>query len=163
MMSELTKGKYSNDFEDVHPDILTRYLGIHGPPSQRHCSGAGSSDEDEYHNIRERIIADQEHHIRHDPIEVPQNGNPFASAEAESLFINAHRDLVAAGTIPFGYGVTEGEWDEAVYPEFEDIKSGRRKKSHSICLPFELWWPRAVTWAQGLDLMVRICMAERGE
>jgi hypothetical protein len=30
----------------------------------------------------------------------------------------------------------------------------------NMALPFEIWWPKAVVWAQGLDLMTRICIIE---
>jgi hypothetical protein len=163
-MSELTRGKYSDDFANVHPEILERYLGVHGPLSQHQHSGAGApEDEHSYETIDDRIAADQEHHIRHDPVEVPQHGIPFTSPEAEGLFANAHRGVVAAGIVPLGFGVAENEWDEDMYPGFEDIKSGRGGKRLSICLPFAVWWPRAVAWAQALELMTKICMAENGE
>jgi hypothetical protein len=71
--------------------------------------------------------------------------------------------VIAADIVPLGFGVAESEWDEDTYPEFEDITLGRRGKSLNVCLPFDVWWPRAVAWAQGLDLMVRICTAEGGE
>jgi hypothetical protein len=164
LMSDLTRGKYSNDFDNVHPDILERYLGVHGPPSQRQHSGAGASDDDEdYSDLDDRIAIDQEHHIRHDPIEVPPHSNPFKSPDTEALFDSAHRDVVAAGIVPSGFGVQESEWDGEIYPEHEDIKSGRGGKHLNICLPFVIWWPRAVAWAQALELMTKICMAENGE
>ena len=47
--------------------------------------------------------------------------------------------------------------------EFEDIKSGRGGKILNVCLPFVVWWPRAVVWAQGLELMMKICMAEHSK
>ena len=164
LMSELTRGKYVNEFEDIHPDILERYLGVHGLPSQRQHSGAGASDdEDSYKGLDARIAADQEHHIRHDPVEVPEHGNPFISPDAKALFANALRDVVAAGIVPSGFGLLDSEWDNGTYPEYEDIKSGRDGKRLNIYLPFAVWWPRAVVWVQGLQLMTKICMAENSE
>jgi hypothetical protein len=163
-MSDLTRGKYSDNFDNIHPDILERYLGVHGPPSQCQHSGAEASDDDEdYSHLDDRIAADQEHHIRHDPIEVPLHSNPFKSPDAEALFDNACQDVVAAGIVPSSFGIQESEWDREIYPEHEDIKSGRGGKHLNICLPFVIWQPRAVVWAQALELMMKICMAENGE
>ena len=163
-MSDLTRGKYSNDFNNIHPDILERYLKVHGPPSQCQHSGAGASDDDDdYSDLDHWIAADQEHHIHHDLIEVPWHSNPFKSPDAEALFDNAHQDAVAAGIVPSGFGIQESKWDGEIYPKHEDIKSGRGGKHLNICSPFVVWWPRAVAWAQALELMMKICMAENGE
>jgi hypothetical protein len=140
LMSELIRGKYSNDFEDVHSEILDQYLGVHGAPSRRQHSGAGDSDGDADHDVlNEQIAADQEHHIRHNPIDVPQHNKPFISAESEGLFCNALKDVVAVGIMPSGFGVMDSEWDEEMYPEFADIKSGRGGKLLNVCLPFVVW------------------------
>ena len=57
----------------------------------------------------------------------------------------------------------DSEWDGGDYPIFEAIKSGRRGKLLNMVLPFDIWWPKAVAWAQGLDLMTRICIVENGD
>ena len=117
-MSELTRGKYSNDFEDVHPEILDRYLGVHGPPSRRQHSGAGNSSDEANHDVLDKwIAADQEHHICHSPIEVPQHNDPFVSAESEELFCNALKDVVAEGIVSSGFGIMDSEWDGEMYPD----------------------------------------------
>ncbi|KAJ7704649.1 hypothetical protein B0H16DRAFT_1216535, partial [Mycena metata] len=53
--------------------------------------------------------------------------------------------------IPLGLGVTETEWADGIYADAEVVKIGR--KEVEVTLPFQIWWPRAVVWAQGLELM----------
>lgn len=106
------------------------------------------------------IAADQQSHIRHDPVDVPKHTAPFASEATENIFYSALKDVTAAGMVPQDLGVHESEWDGGGYPIFEAIKSGQRGKLLNMALPFEIWWPKAVVWAQGLDLMTRICIIE---
>jgi len=160
-MSELQRGKYADEFENVHPDILDRYFGVNGAPSQRDHSGAGDSDdEDGISELDNMISTDQQSHIRHDPVDVPKHAAPFASEEAEDIFYAALKDVLAAGIVPRDLGVHDSEWDGGDYPTFEAIKSGRRGKLLNMVLPFDIWWPKAVAWAQGLDLMTRIWIIE---
>jgi hypothetical protein len=78
-MSELERGKYANEFEDVHPDILNRYFGVHGTPAYRQHSGAGESDSDDTDSdsLDEQILADQESHIHHELIDIPKHVTSF--------------------------------------------------------------------------------------
>ncbi|KAF7334184.1 hypothetical protein MVEN_02324600 [Mycena venus] len=78
---------------------------------------------------------------------------------ARDIFVAALANVQAAGIIPENFGVAEAEWEVPFYGESESVKVGR--KQVEIALPFPIWWPRAVAWAQGLDLMVRIQEAER--
>jgi hypothetical protein len=112
-MSELQRGKYANEFENVYPDILNRYFSADGVPSQRDHSGASNSDdEDGISELDSMISADQQSHIRHDPVDVPKHAAPFASEEAEDIFYSALKDVSAAGMVPLDLGVHESEWDE---------------------------------------------------
>lgn len=156
-MSELTRGKYVDEFKDIHPDILNQYLGVD--------DGAilANFDEDLNHDIDAHIAAGQEHHIRHEPIPVPDHRNPFNSVEGEAMFFDALNKIATQKIVPAGFGVNATEWDNHIYPDVEDIKYGRAGNVLSVALPFEIWWPRAVCWAQGLDAMTKICLAENGE
>ncbi|KAJ6524109.1 hypothetical protein DFH09DRAFT_937428, partial [Mycena vulgaris] len=107
------------------------------------------------------IAGDQDHQIHHEAIEVAQNECPFTNEEAMSIFSSALHEVQAKGIIPQHFGVAEAEWEERYYGETETVKVGR--KEVSIQLPFDIWWPRAVGWAQGLEIMVRIQAAESGE
>ncbi|KAJ7920108.1 hypothetical protein B0H13DRAFT_1867881 [Mycena leptocephala] len=48
-----------------------------------------------------------------------------------------------------------------MYSEIEVIKVSR--KDSEVDLPFVIWWPRAVAWAQALELMVNIKAVENGD
>lgn len=107
------------------------------------------------------IAGDQDHNIRHEAIAVLENECPFDSEDATAIFCQALQDVKSAEIVPQHFGVAEIEWDGPFYGQTETVKVGR--KDVEIVLPFQIWWPRAVEWAQGLELMVRIQMAERGE
>lgn len=94
---------------------------------------------------------------------MPSTANPFQSIEAYQAFVLAFQQARNHSEIPTGYGVAEEEWADGLYPEREVITVGRGKKAHEVTLPFVVWWPRAVLWAQGADVMTRICMIEDGE
>ncbi|KAJ6603888.1 hypothetical protein B0H10DRAFT_1656878, partial [Mycena sp. CBHHK59/15] len=67
------------------------------------------------------------------------------------IFHQALEEVKFAEIIPEHFGVAVAEWEEAFYGETENVKIGR--KEVEIVLPFAVWWPRAVAWAQGLELM----------
>lgn len=107
--------------------------------------------------LDEAIAASQNHHIRHDPIPVPDNRCPFPEgSNLLEVFIRSLNDVRAAGIIPHFVGVRELEWPEDGYGTYEFIALGRRGRRVSVELPFDIWWPRAVAWSQGLDIMNRI-------
>ncbi|KAJ7743027.1 hypothetical protein DFH07DRAFT_750030, partial [Mycena maculata] len=133
LIGELLYDKYADDFENVHPDILQLI----------------------------KIIRFGDHQIRHEAIEVKQNQFPFESEEAWNTFTETFQEVKNAGIIPEGMGVAEAEWEDGMYGETEEVKVGR--KDVEIPLPFTIWWPRAVTWAQGLDIMAKIQAVEHGD
>ncbi|KAJ6491342.1 hypothetical protein C8R47DRAFT_1176898 [Mycena vitilis] len=140
-MGELKYGKYADTFDLVHPEVLERY---------------GNEND-----IDVAIAGDQDHHIRHEAIQVAETECPFSSAEATAIFLGALTEVQSADIIPCNFGVAEVEWESQFYPQSETVKVGR--KEVEITLPFDIWWPRAVTWAQGLEIMVRIQAAENNE
>ena len=102
-MSNLKRGQYANEFDDVHPDILHRYFGVDGVPLHCQHSGAGNSDdEDDINNLDDKITADQQPHIRHDPIDVPDHASPFSSTQTENIFFSALKEITDAGIVPSG-------------------------------------------------------------
>ncbi|KAJ6626418.1 hypothetical protein B0H10DRAFT_1781650, partial [Mycena sp. CBHHK59/15] len=100
------------------------------------------------------IAGDQDHHIWHQATEVIQNECPFRSEDGADIFSNALQEVKSAEIVLHHLGVTQDEWEERFYGETETVKVGR--KYVEISLPFSVWWPRAVAWAQGLELMVKI-------
>ncbi|KZT18951.1 hypothetical protein NEOLEDRAFT_1079022, partial [Neolentinus lepideus HHB14362 ss-1] len=149
-LGQLEHGVYDDDFRDVHPDVLNQYYGADSAHEVAHPehSGAGHSDAEE-ENLEDRIAHEQERHIRHEPIAVPLATSPFPP-QVTAAFLSALQDVRNQTAIPEGFGVHEAEWDEEGYPEFQSIRSGR--KYVDIPLPFAVWWPRAVSWAQGLSV-----------
>ncbi|KAJ6552956.1 hypothetical protein B0H19DRAFT_949303, partial [Mycena capillaripes] len=107
------------------------------------------------------IAEDQDRHIRHEAIDVVESKFPFQSNEAGVVFRSALTEVKSESIIPHNFGVLESEWEGNFYGETESVKVGR--KEAEIRLPFENWWPRAVAWAQGLEIMVRIRAAENNE
>jgi hypothetical protein len=123
-------------------------------------TGAGDSDDEveseiDMTSVEERIALEQGSDIRHDAIEVPL-GESLFDEETERLFLNALTEIQRRNPTPSGYGVAQEEWPEDGYPSNETIKVGRGKKSVMVELPVEVWWPRAVRWAQALDLLNRV-------
>ncbi|KAF8546224.1 hypothetical protein OG21DRAFT_1427701 [Imleria badia] len=88
---------------------------------------------------------------------------PFHTIQAYKAFRSALWETQEQGIIPPGYGVAKEEWLGDLYPEIELISVGCSKQEYTVELPFEVWWPRSVLWAQGLDIMTCISMIESGE
>lgn len=158
LIGELKYGKYADNFENIHPDLLERYHH-EGHSSVQNTMIAINNFVAE--NLDQAIAQEQDRHIRHEAIDVVQNKCPFGSEEARRIFSAARKEIEANGIIPMHLGVAEAEWEDHFYPETEMVKIGR--KEVEIVLPFPIWWPRAVAWAQGLELMVRIQAAQNGE
>ncbi|KAJ7929815.1 hypothetical protein B0H13DRAFT_2310202 [Mycena leptocephala] len=105
--------------EQVHADVLERY---------------GNEDD-----LDLAIAEDQDHHFRHEAIDVAEKECPFSSKEATAVFFAALEEVKSAGIIPKNLGRAAAEWEGTFYPETE------------------------VAWAQALELMVRIQAAENHE
>ncbi|KAK6968889.1 Integrase catalytic domain-containing protein [Favolaschia claudopus] len=75
---------------------------------------------------------------------------PF-SAALEKVFWEALEFVKAENMIPEDF-----DTDLDSYPVRESIHLGRGGKRISVTLPLDIWWPRALLWAQALDLMTRL-------
>lgn len=107
--------------------------------------------------LQAQIASDIEHQIRHDAISVPAHISPFRSEEADDMFDTILVEVCAHDVIPENLGVSPIEWDDDEYPEVEILRVGRRGNGElQISLPQVLWWPRALLWAQGLEVMMTI-------
>ncbi|KDQ51616.1 hypothetical protein JAAARDRAFT_198894 [Jaapia argillacea MUCL 33604] len=190
-MGRLQHGEYTDNCDGIHPDIIEEYYGTEGCQVHRHQgqTGAGHpSDESEGEeegsssdngdegvsasdgeeveiNVEElsaRIAQDHESYFHHAPVKVPKHANSFNSEELKNVFKETLTDVCQAGHIPQGFGVDPREWDEEGYPAFEVIQSGRRgTKELWVSLPDFLWHPRAVLWAQALDVLT--CLLSMAE
>lgn len=147
------------DQPGIHPSVLSMYYGTEGEVISRQPgqTGAGHAESDD--ELESRIADDQTPDIRHEAVEVPSHRCPFAgNSDLESLFHASLKEIQLYNIIPTGYGVDEHDLED--YPVREEIRLGRGGKVISVILPTAIWWPRAVQWAQGLDLMTRLIIDE---
>lgn len=158
------QGIYTDDCQDIHPDVINQYYGIHGqqinrPPGE---TGAGHpsdevDDETDWVDVGERVGLDQDAQIRHDAVEAPETADPFGTPELRGMFDAALTAVREQELVPVGYGILEGEWEDGTYTSVETIRSGRRgTKEIVVSLPDFLWRPKAVIWCQALDLLTRM-------
>ncbi|KAJ6595295.1 hypothetical protein B0H10DRAFT_2329373 [Mycena sp. CBHHK59/15] len=133
-----TQHGVDEDQPGVHPSILEEYYGV------------AEDFDDEWKDVDELIADDQTRDIRHEAIEVPSHGSPFNS-EMEAVFFEALEDLKAQNIVPEDFDL-----DVEHYPVRESIHLGRGGKRITVILPVDIWWPRALLWAQALDLMTRM-------
>jgi hypothetical protein len=90
-------------------------------------------------------------------VKVAKHRCPFTDAELEDYFLGLLDDVLAQSEIvPENYGIHEDEWEEEDYPEIEVIRPGTKGKELAIILPRAEWFPKAVRWAQALDLLTRV-------
>ncbi|KAJ7936942.1 hypothetical protein B0H13DRAFT_1589341, partial [Mycena leptocephala] len=164
-IGQLNDGVYPTDpMDDVHPDTINRYYGVDGTEQARRPgqTGAGHPDDEEDGWVDEpneyltnAITADLANNIRHPAVKVARHSNSFRSAEGEATFRAALTEIIQRGIVPSGYGVLEEEWEERAYPVTEVINPGTRGQEIVVALPRDIWLPRAVLFAQGLDVMIR--------
>jgi hypothetical protein len=96
-----------------------------------------------------QIQTEQEAHIQHDPVPVPDNANPFPNCDTKAQFIKCLQDLVKREYIPVGYGLLPEEWEGDAYPLFETLWVSRRGgKEISISLVEPVWMHRAILWCK---------------
>lgn len=184
-MGETQKGIPINNTSRIHPDILNRYCGTEGEPliraggqtgaghpadeadnSESDLSSDSTSDldadldeeDDDYTHLQRNITADIQKNIKHKPVKVPRHSNPFAELDptVQTIFEGALHEVQRAGSIPEGFGLLSDEWEDTEYPSHEHIKVGRRATKLSVQLPEETWYPRAVSWAQGLYVITHV-------
>jgi hypothetical protein len=130
LLGQIQYGRYP-DVTNVHPSTEEKY-------------GRGQ-------NVKDKISEDLMGHVHHDAVAVPQDKAPFESPQSVGIFQEALTGVLDSEVVPAGYGLREEEWGNGIYPTSELIKVAR--KEVEISLPFEIWYPRAVKWAQGLQVM----------
>jgi hypothetical protein len=166
-LATIDQGVYideDDEFEGVHPDLLNRYYGTDGPGIRRQQgqTGAGHPADGEdsvnlVEDIGARVASDQEANVRHDPVDVAGHSSPFES-DILDHFYRALDDVCEHNLVPDHLGVSADEWPNG-YPTHETITTGMRSgKRLSVALPLDIWWPRAILWAQGLRVMQQFIM-----
>lgn len=174
LLGQTTQGIYAADpLDSIHPDAINRYYGVAGPHRRRgpgetgagHASdeegdGEGSDNDSELdpeEELENQIRADQAQNIRHSPVKVARHASPFDEDEDERAFLELLGEVLSQpDLVPEDYGVTEEEWEDEHYPETETIRTGTNGKELVVELPRRYWFPRAVQWAQALDLLTRV-------
>ncbi|KAJ6511158.1 hypothetical protein C8R45DRAFT_814806 [Mycena sanguinolenta] len=172
-LGQLTEGVYRHDpLDGIHPDTLNRYHGVEGHRIRRagNQTGAGIASDDEDQDdsgsehepnpreqLENRIQGHLEENIRHQPVKVAKHHSPFKNGDLEDRFLSLLDEVFAQPELlPEDYGVCEEEWEDDCYPEVEVIRPGTKGKEMAIILPRAHWYPRAVQWAQALDLMSQV-------
>ncbi|KAI0038401.1 hypothetical protein FA95DRAFT_1505714 [Auriscalpium vulgare] len=169
LMSTVEHGTYpapsSDEYADVHPDILNRYYGVdrrydHGTGLEEAAADIRAEDwGTPTHDLAQRIAQDQQHHIRHEAIDVADNRNPF-TADQEVIFWQALQEAGRLHIIPPDMMLTQQEWDlhgdGGGYPADEEIKVGKAGRVYHIPLPTDIWYPRAVYWCQAISLLKQL-------
>jgi hypothetical protein len=130
-LGQTEHGIYLDEYEDIHPEVLNRYYGVHGQQVERepHQLGAGhsadeedgveSEDEDNQDitgDIAGYIAADQQQHVRHEPVDVPDAHNPLPSSHWQGVFEEVFTHVCNVDFVPEGLGVREEEWEDGTYP-----------------------------------------------
>ena len=142
----------------------TSLIGTDGPSIHRQQSQTGAghiADEEESVNlvgdIGVHVESNQQANIHHDPVDVAKHSSPFKS-DILNLFHQALYDLCKHNLVLDHLGVSADKWPNG-YPTHETIATGMRSgKRLSVALPLDIWWPRAILWAQGLCIMQQFIM-----
>ena len=125
-------------------------------------------EDDETHHedigINSLLANDQDRHVRHPPIPVPDNNSPFLSGDNEELFFTTLQQVRQSEIVPPHYGLRDSEWGPGLtYSDTEDLLLGRARRRLSVELPPSIWWLRAVYWAQAHSLLTEMLMEQSGE
>lgn len=89
LSGQLQFGIYNKHIDRVHPDILRQYLN-HSDNSDE----ASGDDTGVGGVIIQQIRADQEKHVRHDGVDVPDHCNPFQDEKMEAKFFKVLAEVV---------------------------------------------------------------------
>ncbi|KZT27166.1 hypothetical protein NEOLEDRAFT_1061535, partial [Neolentinus lepideus HHB14362 ss-1] len=176
-LGQTEHGVYADDpIDNIHPDILNRYYGIAGRERQRSTgqTGAGHAGDDDTEDevsdaediepedeFVQEILASQAQKVRHKSVKVPRAQSPFDSQADEEQFLEILAAISMQEVLPTHYGVQPAEWEDGMYPAEEIIKFGTKGKQMRVVLPELVWYPRAVMWTQGLDLLARLQAEEQ--
>ncbi|KAJ6624168.1 hypothetical protein B0H10DRAFT_1785093, partial [Mycena sp. CBHHK59/15] len=174
-IGQVQDGVYVYDYEDVHPSVLNRYYGVHGPEARRVSgqtgagqlededipmpSGSEEPDSEESEHESDNTLSAQieealANNFHHEPVPVPKHTNPFSDDATMQLFHDALSAANETGLVPPGYGLLPDEWEDGVYLTYEILRSGRRgTKELRIALPDSIWRPRAEMWGRGLAIL----------
>ncbi len=163
----------------MHPSVLVQYLGTYGHAAVHAANQTGAGhpedeavveeeaddgeweDEDALLEQLENTVVDHvTSNIRHPPVKVARARSPFHAPADEVQFREVLRAAQEEEYIPDGYGITPQEWETGEYPDREVLRIGARGVSLTVDLPMDIWYPRALMWVQGLDVLTRMLEAD---
>jgi hypothetical protein len=100
------------------------------------------------------ISNDQQCHVWHKGVKVPEHHNPFTEKTEEWQFFEVLIRVIDAKIEPTGYGLHWDEWIDGEYLLWEFIKIGKwAGKEIQVSLEDPLWKTQAVLWMQGLNVL----------
>jgi hypothetical protein len=115
--------------------------------------GADSADSESGNDDFDEV----NHNIRHPAIESASCSSPLHTKQAEDMFYEALSQMTDQRIISRGFYAELDEWEDRVYPIFQEILIGRQGgKKLVVELPLSIWHPRAVLWVQGLHIMTQV-------
>ncbi|KZP04047.1 hypothetical protein FIBSPDRAFT_752144 [Athelia psychrophila] len=156
LLGQARFGVYKDECGGVHPDVISKYYGVHGKIIHRAPgdTGAGNPADETDKDVADHVAADQQVHIRHEAIEVPIYGNPFMDEATEDGFWRLLAQMVEGDVVPEDVGLHPHEWDDGQYPLFEVLRVGSRgTKEVQISLEEVVWQQRAKLWGQAMTAL----------
>jgi hypothetical protein len=154
LLGQLEHGVYPDETQEIHLEIVAEYFGNAKGQQEGNDTGSSSNelDAERLQELTEEITKKQANNVAHNGIEVPSHRSPF-SKEDESAFFETLAQAVQLNITPAGYGVLPEEWIDGLYPSFEELIVGRRRRAFRISLSDEIWLQRARLWVQGLAVL----------
>ena len=142
LLGQLEQGVYIDDLEGAPLEDLIEFYGLDDDPL-----GSDTDDEDSSGDEKDNETA----------VVVPESRSPFRDEVAENVFYESLEEVQRDGIIPTGLGVRPQEWGEEGYPSVEHIRTGKRGgREIVIGLAVDIWIPRAVVWAQALNVLTQV-------
>jgi hypothetical protein len=133
----------SDNFDNSDNSKDSDDSGVDGDQEDRHAKS--------WQDIAKVIADSQKRNIRHDPAEVAKTAVPFKDEDEAHAFVAAFDAALASSMYPAGFGLHGEE-----YEPLESYKTGRSSKPLVIPLPYDVWFPRIVTWCKALNLLKQL-------
>ena len=159
-LASLEQGIHADidDYANIHPDLLSQYYGVENPTHM--VQSYSSNDNGEQHfleDLEAQIDVDQQTNVQHDAIKAAHYQNPFVSDVVEQCWWDAFLEVQRKNIIPSNMMLTVEEWVQEGfdgYPSHWEILVGiHTMKLVTVSLPVEVWYDRALAWAQALTLL----------
>ncbi|KZV99133.1 hypothetical protein EXIGLDRAFT_804699 [Exidia glandulosa HHB12029] len=151
-------GVYVDDCEGVHPDAIQEYYGADEDEAEREAADDNVEHADiAFGVVAGRVRKAQAGNVHNsDSAKVPATASPIENDTELAEFMRCFQEVRDTAFIPHGFGLHEDEFD-GDYPAQESIPYGKRgTRELMVDLPQEVWYPRAVLWAQAVYTLARL-------